>query len=71
MTWPFSASGSCRNFLMTWLIEKWWSSNRYTKDELTSAFAAAGLVPVFRRFPLASRHLDLWGIIVEARPAPR
>jgi SAM-dependent methyltransferase len=59
---------SRRNFLMTQLIERWWSSALYTKQELTDAFSLAGLTPVFRRFPISHCHLDLWGIIVEARP---
>ena len=56
------------NWLMRPLIGKWWTANLYTSEELLDLFAQAGFSSVtFRRFPLAHRHLDLWGHIVEAQ----
>ncbi len=56
------------NWLMRPLIGKWWTANLYTAEELRDLFARAGFSSVvFRRFPLAHRHLDLWGHIVEAQ----
>lgn len=54
---------------MRYLIERWWSAELYTRDELAAAAAEAGFTQVrFRRFPARYRHLDLWGHIVEVRP---
>ena len=56
------------NWLMRPLIEKWWTANLYTSEELRDLFAQAGFSSVmFRRFPGAHRHLDLWGHIVESQ----
>lgn len=57
-----------RNPLTRLLIGRWWASNLYTRTELGDAFRAAGFSEIaFRRFPLAGRHLAVWGHIVEAR----
>lgn len=56
------------NVLMRLLIGRWWKSNLYKRSELVEAFSAAGLTPVFRRFPATGAHLNLWGLVVEARP---
>ena len=57
-----------RNPLTRALIGRWWQANVYTAPELDDAFRRAGFSTVaFRRFPLAARHLSLWGHIVEAR----
>jgi SAM-dependent methyltransferase len=57
-----------RNPLTQLLIARWWASNLYSKRELRDAFRAAGFSEiVFGRFPLAGRHLAVWGHIVEAR----
>ena len=56
-----------RNPLMRLLIGRWWQSNLYTAPELADTFQRAGFSRVaFRSFPLAGRHLSLWGYIVEA-----
>lgn len=60
-----------RNWLTRPLIGRWWRSNLYTKRELEQAFREAGFASAaFGRFPLAARHLSLWGNIIEAR-APK
>ena len=57
-----------RNPLTRLLIGAWWASNLYTQSELRDAFHAAGFSEIaFRRFPIAGRHLAVWGHIVEAR----
>ncbi|MBD3647873.1 MAG: class I SAM-dependent methyltransferase [Pseudomonadales bacterium] len=57
-----------KNWLTKMLIERLWSANRYSKEELEEAFVAAGFVDItFRRFPLQYVWLNLWGHIVEAR----
>jgi ubiquinone/menaquinone biosynthesis C-methylase UbiE len=57
-----------RNWLTRPLIGRWWQSNLYARDEIERAFGAAGFSSIaFRRFPLESCHLALWGHIVEAR----
>jgi SAM-dependent methyltransferase len=57
-----------RNPLTRILIERWWASNLYTRDELRRAFDAAGFRDVaFPRFPLGGAHLAVWGHIVAAR----
>ena len=56
------------NWLMRLLIGRWWRSNLYKAPELRDAFSRAGFSSItFRRFPLATFHLTLWGLIVEAR----
>jgi ubiquinone/menaquinone biosynthesis C-methylase UbiE len=61
-----------RNWLMKPLIGDWWDANLYSGSELAAAFRRAGFAEVaFRSFPVAARHLALWGHIVEARePGP-
>lgn len=57
-----------RNWLMRPLIGRWWEANLYAARELEDAFRGAGFSAIaFRTFPLAFRHLALWGYIVEAR----
>jgi ubiquinone/menaquinone biosynthesis C-methylase UbiE len=57
-----------RNWLTRPLIGRWWRSNLYDRSELMRAFQDAGFAGAgFGRFPLAARHLALWGNIVEAR----
>ena len=57
-----------RNWLTRPLIGRWWHSNLYRRSELARAFREAGFASAgFGRFPLAARHLALWGNIVEAR----
>jgi ubiquinone/menaquinone biosynthesis C-methylase UbiE len=57
-----------RNWLTRPLIGRWWRSNLYKRNELAQAFREAGFARAgFGRFPLAARHLALWGNIVEAR----
>jgi SAM-dependent methyltransferase len=57
-----------RNWLMRPLIGRWWEANLYEAGELAESFRRAGFSTVaFRRFPLAFRHLALWGHIVEAQ----
>ena len=57
-----------RNPLTRALIGRWWESNLYTTRELHDAFQRAGFSAVsFRSFPLAGRHLSVWGHIVEGR----
>jgi SAM-dependent methyltransferase len=57
-----------RNALMRPLIGRWWDSNVYDARELAESFDAAGFSDVaFDSFPLAFRHLALWGHVVVAR----
>src|SRR5262245_42025126 len=57
-----------RNWLTRPLIGRWWRSNLYKRSELARAFQEAGFAGAgFGCFPLAARHLALWGNIVEAR----
>jgi SAM-dependent methyltransferase len=57
-----------RNILMKALIEWWWKANIYTRDELREIFRQAGFDSVtFHRFPWPFWHLNLWGLVVEAR----
>jgi cyclopropane fatty-acyl-phospholipid synthase-like methyltransferase len=56
-----------RNPFTRVLIGRWWQANLYTATELAKAFAEAGFSRVaFPRFPLAARHLAVWGHVVEA-----
>ncbi|HEB89195.1 MAG TPA: class I SAM-dependent methyltransferase [Deltaproteobacteria bacterium] len=56
------------NFLMRPLIQRWWSANLYTREELRGALEEAGFVEFgFGHFPFPHRHLDLWGHVVRAR----
>lgn len=56
-----------RNWLMRPLIGRWWAANLYDAGELEDAFRRAGFSTItFGKFPLAFRHLALWGYIVEA-----
>ena len=56
-----------RNPLTRLLIGRWWQSNLYTAPELDAAFRRAGFsIVTFRSFPIAARHLSVWGHIVEA-----
>lgn len=58
-----------KNWLMQWLIGRWWRSNLYKEAEVRDCLAQAGFSTIaFRRFPLSARHLGLWGWRVEARP---
>lgn len=57
-----------RNALMKGLIEWWWKANIYTRDELREIFREAGFDSItFHRFPWPFWHLNIWGLIVEAR----
>jgi len=57
-----------RNALMKGLIECWWKANIYTQDELRQTYREAGFDEItFHRFPWPFFHLNLWGLIVEAR----
>ncbi|MBW2162287.1 MAG: class I SAM-dependent methyltransferase, partial [Deltaproteobacteria bacterium] len=57
-----------RNALMVPLIEWWWKANIYTRGELREIFSQAGFDSItFHRFPRPFWHLNLWGLIVEAR----
>lgn len=56
-----------KNWLMRWLIGRWWRSNLYTEPEVRDFLVQAGFSTItFRKFPLSSRHLALWGLMVEA-----
>jgi SAM-dependent methyltransferase len=56
-----------RNWLMRPLIGRWWQGNLYTRAELAHLFREVGFEEfTFGAFPLAARHLSLWGHIVEA-----
>lgn len=57
-----------KNFLMRWLIEKWWKARAYSKDEINSLLMEAGFTDVrFKRFPFPYLHLNIWGHVIEAR----
>lgn len=57
-----------RNWLTRLLIGVWWQSNLYEAEELRRALLEAGFTSIaFREFPPMSRHLSLWGHVVEAR----
>ena len=56
-----------RNPLTRPLIGRWWRSNLYSKAELTRAFRDAGFSNArFPGFPIAARHLSVWGHVVDA-----
>jgi SAM-dependent methyltransferase len=55
------------NLLMRYLIGAWWKSHLYERAEIASIFEEAGLAPVFGRFPFPYNHLNLWGLVIEAR----
>jgi len=56
-----------RNFLMKYLIGAWWKANLYDRAQITEVFEDAGMTPVFGRFPFPYNHLNLWGLVIEAR----
>lgn len=56
-----------RNFLMRWLIEAWWKANMYEKEEILRIFDEAGLDARLAAFPFPYNHLNLWGLVIEAR----
>ena len=56
-----------RNPLTRLMIGRWWQSNLYSRPELAAAFQRAGFAEArFPGFPLAARHLAVWGHVVEA-----
>lgn len=58
-----------RNWLTRPMIGRWWQSNLYGADELRDSFVEAGFSAfAFREFPLAARHLAVWGYVMEATP---
>ena len=59
---------SRRNFMNRFVIQRWWSAQLYTREELAASLAEAGFSQVrFRRFPVRNRHMGVWGHFVEAR----
>jgi cyclopropane fatty-acyl-phospholipid synthase-like methyltransferase len=57
-----------RNWLMKLLIERLWVSNRYSRQQLITAFSQAGFHEImFRKFPLNYFWLNQWGFIIEAK----
>ncbi len=56
------------NWLMRPLIGWLWESNLYRREELARALDAAGFSYRFTRFPFPHWLLNLWGLVVEARP---
>jgi SAM-dependent methyltransferase len=61
-----------RNWLTRPLIGRWWQANLYGAAELSERFRQAGFSRFgFGSFPVAARHLSLWGHIVEASNDPR
>jgi 2-polyprenyl-3-methyl-5-hydroxy-6-metoxy-1,4-benzoquinol methylase len=62
---------SRRNPLMKWLIEAWWKSNLYGREEIADRFEEAGLRIRFGRFPPPYRYLGLWGHVIEASRGPQ
>jgi len=60
---------SRRNWMMEYLIQRWWTANLYDREQLAAAMQQAGFSRVrFRRFPVSCAHLAVWGHILEARP---
>ncbi|MCE3285092.1 MAG: protein containing methyltransferase type 12 domain [Steroidobacteraceae bacterium] len=56
-----------RNWVTKPLIETWWQANRYTRDELVSAFESVGLgTPKIRRFPASHFWQNTWGHVLES-----
>ena len=56
-----------RNWLTRPLIGRWWQGNLYDEAQLSERFCQAGFARFgFGSFPVAARHLSLWGHIVEA-----
>jgi SAM-dependent methyltransferase len=57
-----------RNFIMEWLIHRWWKANMYERDEIRGLFDEVGFSSVkFRSFPFPYSHFKLWGFIIEAK----
>lgn len=60
-----------KNWLMRFLIGKWWKANCYEESELAEYFRLAGFSNItFSSFPFPYTHLSFWGHIVEARKVP-
>lgn len=56
-----------RNWLTRPMIGRWWHANLYDAEELREAFRRAGFSHfTFEGFPLAARHLALWGYVIQA-----
>jgi SAM-dependent methyltransferase len=50
------------NWIMRWLIKKWWRSHLYTAGELRACFSGAGYREITDlSFPAAFSWLNLWG----------
>ena len=56
-----------KNWLMKYLIQAWWKAGMYERDEVASVFEEVGLTPVFGSFPFPYNHLNLWGLVINAR----
>jgi hypothetical protein len=39
----------------------------YERDEIASVFEDVGLTHAFGRFPFPYNHLNLWGLVINAR----
>ena len=57
-----------KNWMTKVLIEQWWRAERYTRQELREAIAAAGFRDVsFRKFPARYFWLNTSNYVVVAR----
>jgi cyclopropane fatty-acyl-phospholipid synthase-like methyltransferase len=57
-----------RNFIMRWLIEAWWKTTAYERDEMRRKFQNAGFPTIrFGRFPFPFTTFNLWGLVIEGR----
>ena|SRR2546423_6962141 len=61
-----------RNFITRWLIEAWWKTSAYERDEMLVTFQNAGFPTVrFGRFPFPFTTFNLWGLVIESRKSGR
>lgn len=59
---------SRKNWLMHWLMGRWWKAEMYTRDEMEKIMAEAGFREVsFERFPAPYSYLGVWGHVVVAQ----
>ena len=57
-----------RNLITRWLIQAWWKTTAYKRDEMLREFKNAGFPSVrFEKFPFPFTPFNLWGLVIEGR----
>ena len=63
----YSPRSGRNNLFMRLLIERWWSANLYTQNDVRVVLEDAKFSEVrFGHFPFRQRALDLWGHVISA-----